>query len=162
MNDLTPEQAGHRAIVEYRLGQHPLSTDEERQFQWPKCNLCRRRPTLMVRKGRWLIFITGLKEEPKLDIPRYDILPCCSGKYTKEVGLGKKQRLQLAEQVKARQHETDGHRRQPINQAPDPPGPAEPAGRGCMSQGGGHQDPGALEAELPREELGGRGAAGDL
>jgi hypothetical protein len=103
MTELTPEVAGHRAILRYHLGQEKLSADEERQFRWPKCLICKNRPTMMIRPGRWLIFITGLKEEPKLDIPRYEILPCCSAKYIKEVnGPSKKQRRQLAEQLRKR------------------------------------------------------------
>jgi len=98
-----------------RLTPQAVSYEQEQRFHWPRCLHCRRRPTMMVRDGVWLRFKTGLVVEyhasvlghPEfIDVPRYEILPCCSANYVKTVeGPTKRQRRQAAEQLKER---TDG------------------------------------------------------
>lgn len=97
---MTATEAGLKAI---ELAQaQGLPPEQAANFQWPRCLICGRRPTMLKKPGSWLRFRTGMSGPEFLDVPRYEILPCCSGRYLKEMGPGKKLRLRLAEQVKRR------------------------------------------------------------
>jgi hypothetical protein len=100
---VTPAEAGHLALD--RFTEADLTEAERSTFRWPKCLVCGQRPTMLIRPQRWLIFITGLPGEKIVNVPRYDILPCCSARYLKEnTGPNRKQKIQLAAQVRKRPH----------------------------------------------------------
>jgi hypothetical protein len=100
---MTPHEAGQ--LVLSKLTEADLSGEERSTFKWPRCLVCRQRPTLLERTDRFLIFITGSREEPVVRVPRYDILPCCSAKYLKEnPGPNRKQKIQIAARLKEKIH----------------------------------------------------------
>lgn len=79
---MTPAEAGLQVMA--RLGGQPLDPELDVHFKWPKCLACGRRPTMTVKKSTFLLMLTGLAEEKVLNVPRYEILPCCSAKYVRE------------------------------------------------------------------------------
>jgi hypothetical protein len=79
------ETAGHRALLAAALGTLPVCEDAQAHFRFPRCPHCHRRPELREAKGSWLIYLTGLPDPKHLKVPRYEIVPCCSVKYTVEV-----------------------------------------------------------------------------
>jgi hypothetical protein len=84
----------------------PFMSDDP-SFTWPRCLICGRRPTMVIKKTSWLLVLTGFNHEPKfIRCPRYEVLPCCSARWVKEnQGLSKKQQRQVMEQVKAGKNE---------------------------------------------------------
>lgn len=71
-----------------RMQNTPVSDEQASRFRFPKCGLCGRRPELIETKGSWLNFRTGLIGQilpDVISVPRYEILPCCSARYTKVI-----------------------------------------------------------------------------
>ena len=63
----------------------PVPAEQAEHLRFPRCQFCGRRPELVRTRGSWLRFNTGLTDPPVIEIPRYEIAPCCSARYTKVV-----------------------------------------------------------------------------
>ena len=70
-------------------------------FHFPRCRLCGRRPELMKSRGNWLRFRVSPDSTESVDIPRYEIIPCCHGsiKETEHTTRAEKLRRENAEPI---------------------------------------------------------------
>ena len=68
-----------------RLANVPVPADQAEHLRFPRCQFCGRRPELVKTRGSWLRFATGLPDPVVIDVPRYEIAPCCSARYTKVI-----------------------------------------------------------------------------
>ena len=89
-----------------KLGALPILDEQRGHVRFPRCPFCRRRPELVESKGSWLNFRTGLIGQNLPDVisvPRYEILPCCSARYTKLIEhVTRKQKLQAQALIEMR------------------------------------------------------------
>ena len=86
------QEVGFQIIAEY--AKLPILDIHRGTPQFPRCPHCRRRPTFVAGRRVMLQFKTGLPDPPVVQIPRYEIIPCCSANYIKvNEGPTRKQKL---------------------------------------------------------------------
>jgi hypothetical protein len=62
----------------------PVSEEEKRRPVLAKCPHCRRRPQLIEARGQELTICIRPDEDDTINIPKYEVFPCCSARYIKE------------------------------------------------------------------------------